>query len=391
MQTESTIFPRTEFSSEVRRISTSSAPRETLRYAQVREDPALEIEALAPLADRTFVVISSGGCTSLSLLALGAGSVVSVDNNATQNDIVELKMAAACSLSRDTAIGFLGAREMSISARMQHYRGLRGALSEGARAYWDRHLAAIERGILGAGSAERFAKWVFALIRMGVHPRARIDRMLHAPSLEEQRKIFRDEWDTPRWRALFPLLFNRFAFRGQFWSPEVRKGGGASEIAKHFRRLFEHTLTELPTKDNYFLHHMFLGRYPVEEPNGVPPYLAKAPMEELPKRRDRLTLVDATLTDYLRSCPSSSVDGFSLSNICEWLPASEQGPLFAEIARTARPGARMCFRNFLGWTDIPSRWRSVFVIDPASEALIARDRSAQQRRFIACNIQPIQV
>ena len=30
-----------------------------------------------------------------------------------------------------------------------------------------------------------------------------------------------------------------------------------------------------------------------------------------------------------------------------------------EVARTARPGARVVFRNFVGWTEVPERWRNV--------------------------------
>jgi S-adenosylmethionine-diacylglycerol 3-amino-3-carboxypropyl transferase len=312
--------------------------------------------------------------------------VISVDSNTTQNDLVELKVAAIGGCSRADTLGFLGAQNMSAVQRVGHYRALRDNLGDGARAYWDQHIKAIERGVLSSGSAERFSEWITRLIRIGVHPKRRIERMLHSASLEEQKELFHREWDSRRWRALFPVLFNRFAFRGQFWSPDVRKGSGATEIAKHFRRLFEHTLTELPVRNNYFLHHMFLGSYPVDEPDGVPPFLREEEMKALALARGRLTLVDASFTDCLRKCPDASIDGFLLSNICEWLPPTELEPLFAEIARTAKPGGRVCFRNFLGWTDVPEKWRDVFEIDSKSETLIARDRSAQQRRFVACDI-----
>ena len=61
-----------------------------LYFAQVREDPRLELAALAPTPSDTIVCVGSGGCTALSLLAAGAGRVFAVDLNATQNHLVEL-------------------------------------------------------------------------------------------------------------------------------------------------------------------------------------------------------------------------------------------------------------------------------------------------------------
>jgi S-adenosylmethionine-diacylglycerol 3-amino-3-carboxypropyl transferase len=94
------------------------------------------------------------------------------------------------------------------------------------------------------------------------------------------------------------------------------------------------------------------------------------------------------MTDWLRSQPAASISGFSLSNICEWLPADAIDELFAEIARTATPGAIVCFRNFLGWTEVPERWRGIVIEDRArGDALIRRDRSLLQRRFAPCVVR----
>ena len=93
----------------IARVTLPDAVHDRLFFAQVREDPRAEIAALAPSAGETLVVVSSGGCTALSLLASGAGRVVAVDLNRTQNHLVELK-AAACRLGARVAIAFLGAR-----------------------------------------------------------------------------------------------------------------------------------------------------------------------------------------------------------------------------------------------------------------------------------------
>ena len=89
----------------------------------------------------------------------------------------------------------------------------------------------------------------------------------------------------------------------------------------------------------------------------------------------------------MRTLPDGSVSGFALSNICEWLSPGEIDALFAEIVRTAVPDARLCFRNFVGWTEVPPRFRHLIVEErQRGEQMIQRDRSVVQRRIAICHI-----
>jgi S-adenosylmethionine-diacylglycerol 3-amino-3-carboxypropyl transferase len=105
--------------SRVRRVSLPDARADRLYFAQVREDPELEIEALRPGPDDTVVVVSSGGCTALSMLAAGAGEVVAVDLNPTQNHLLELKQKALAHLGREATLGFLGALPAPAAERQE--------------------------------------------------------------------------------------------------------------------------------------------------------------------------------------------------------------------------------------------------------------------------------
>ena len=149
-----------------RRVSLEGAREERLFFAQVREDARLEVEALRPHALKRYAVVSSGGCTALSLLARGAGSVAAVDSNRAQNHLVELKVAALAGLEHRTALGFLGAVAADARARREAYVEIRPALSPAARAYWDRNRRAVETGVLGAGVTEKFLRTVIAALRL---------------------------------------------------------------------------------------------------------------------------------------------------------------------------------------------------------------------------------
>lgn len=368
------------------RLTLTSSRSAPLYFAQVREDPLLEMEALSPGPGDTTIVISSGGCTALSLLSMG-GRVVAVDSNPVQNDLLELKLAAVVMLPVRDAISFLGGSRAEAGSRFAMYAMLREALTPAARAYWDAHQAAVGRGVISTGVTERFIRLLVRVLGACVHPRARIDRLRACRTLAEQRSFYAREWDGWRWRAFFRLLLSRGALERTYDSAFVGSELDQS-FPEHFRRLAEHALTELPVANNYFLHQMLAGVYPVDVDGGVPPYLSDRGARTISASPHALSIVDGTLTEYFQRCPDASITAMALSNICEWLSAEEIEELFGEVVRVASPGARLCFRNFIGWTTVPPRWRRVIVEDVEyGERLIARDRSLVQRRMAVCRVR----
>lgn len=369
-----------------RRISLPVAVEDRLFFAQVREDPCLEIEALAAGADETVVVVSSGGCTALSLLAAGTGQVVAVDLNQSQNNIVELKLAAITELDAADATRFVGGWPAAADWRWSTYQRLRERLTPSAQAYWDARRRQIAAGVITTGVSERFIGGVMRVVRTVIHQPSRVRRLLACRTLDEQRALYEQEWDSRRWRLLFTVLLNRVVFR-KTYSPAFFEHVDNPSFAKHFYGLAAHALTNVPIATNYFVQQMLTGYYPQGVPGALPPYLDPTRAHGLAGAEARLTLVDGSYGDYLKTCADASIDGFALSNICEWLTPDQIDELLTEIVRTARPGARLVFRNFVGWTDLPARWAGIVAEDAAlGEQLIAGDRSAVQRRFVICRI-----
>ena len=369
----------------IRRIELAGACDDRLFFAQVREDPRVEIEALRPGAADRVVCVASGGCTALSLLAAGAGEVHAVDVNRAQNHLVELKAVAVRELERLEAIAFLGGTPMRATRRLAVYRRLRGRLGPGAAAWWDRRGSAIARGVIEAGISEGFIRLVSRLVRRVVHSPRRVERMLACVTLDEQRLLFAREWDTVGWRALFAILLNRWSM-SRAYDPRFFERVGRADFAAHFLALANRALTEVPVADNYFLHQMLLGRYPVERADGVPPYLSARGAAAIAARRDGLLLVDGGVTEHLRTLPDRSVHAFALSNIGEWMDEHGIAELFAEVERTAAPGARVVFRNFVGWTELPSSCTRLVEDAELGPRLMRRDRSVVQPRAVVCRV-----
>ena len=66
-----------------------------LVYAQIWEDPAVDMEALAIQPDSRVVTIASGGCNALSYLTANPQSITAVDLNTAHVALNKLKLAAA--------------------------------------------------------------------------------------------------------------------------------------------------------------------------------------------------------------------------------------------------------------------------------------------------------
>ena len=370
----------------VERITLPGARPGPLVFAQVREDPRVELAALHPGADERAVVIASGGCTALSLLAAGAGEVHAVDLNPAQNHLVELKAAAVTALDRRAALRFLGGMPSTAQERGALYPTLRSMLTPAARAYWDARPSDVGRGVIEAGISEGFIRLVSWAVRRLVHSPDRIARLLACQSLDEQRRLFASEWNNRRWRWLFTVLLNRLVM-SRAYDPRFFAHVGRRNFAEHFLRLVDHAITEVSVGDNYFLHQMLRGEYPVTHPDGVPPYLGEHAFATDGRGRRVLRLVDGSITDYLRTLPERSVDAFALSNVCEWLDDAEIAALFHEVTRTASPNARIVFRNFVGWTELPSECIRLEEDRGVGEALMQGERSVVQSRVVVCRVR----
>ena len=107
---------------------------------------------------------------------------------------------------------------------------------------------------------------------------------------------------------------------------------------------------------------MLTGRYPVGEADGLPPYLTSQGQTRAADAAERIRLVDGSITEYLRTRPSRSVDGFALSNIAEWLddwrarcPVRRGRPHGQTRARASSSEISSDGRRF------PERWRHVLI------------------------------
>jgi S-adenosylmethionine-diacylglycerol 3-amino-3-carboxypropyl transferase len=354
-----------------------------LIYTANWEDPESDHKALRIQPGDTMMTITSGGCNTLGFLAYDPAVIHTVDINPSQAYQLELKIAAMKNLEYQQFVRFLGL--VPSPDRLETYFFMRNNLSPKAADFWDAHQTIIRKGFLLRGGYDRFVKLVGKFVRLG-HGRKRVDGLLGARDMEEQQAFYDRFWDIRRTRLLFQMFYNkRVLARMGLETDYFRFDDGSNSFAESFRRKFRRVIREVPVQGNYFLHIYLKGRY--RSLKEVPDYLREEHYETIRSRLGRIRILTADAKKWLASMPSEMFEDFALSNICELMNLADTQELFQEVLRTAKPRARICFRNLILPREVPEEMQASIRKD---ETLSKQIRDAD-RSFVYSKVAAYQV
>ena len=147
-----------------------------------------------------------------------------------------------------------------------------------------------------------------------------------------------------------------------------------------YRRL-ERLACGFDLSDNYFAWQAFGRRYATGRAGPLPPYLRRENFANLRSRIGDVDVQHRSLTEHLASKEDGSLDAYVLLDAQDWMTEEILNDLWAEIERTARPGARVIFRTAGEESILPGRVPdsilSKFTYNAEKcRALTARDRSS---------------
>ncbi len=358
-----------------------------LVYAQIWEDPAVDMEALAITPDCHVVTIASGGCNVLSYLTADPARITAVDLNTAHVALNRLKLAAAARLPDYQAFHRFFARADSRDNVAAYRAHVAPHLDDATRRYWEgrdligrRRIGGFARGIYRHGLLGRFIGAAHLLARLhGVDPR----RMLNARSREEQRAIFERElapifdsaftrWLTSQPASLFGLGIPPAQFEAL---------AGEERMNSVLKARLEKLACDFDLKDNYFAVQAF-GRGYAGGEGPLPPYLQPANHEAVASRVDRVDVRHVNFTDFLASQDAGTVDRYVLLDAQDWMDDAQLNALWAQITRTARPGARVLFRTAGEPSILPGRVDSAILNRWAYQPEASRDYTARDRSAI---------
>ncbi|MCH4893520.1 MULTISPECIES: DUF3419 family protein [unclassified Sphingomonas] len=334
-----------------------------LVYAQIWEDPVVDLEALAITPDCHVVTIASGGCNVLSYLTADPAAITAVDLNTAHIALNKLKLAAARHLPDHAAFHrFFGQanRRENVEAYMAY---VRPHLDDVSRRYWEgRGLIGrkritgfskgfYKRGLLGGfiGAAHLVAKLY------GIDPRV----MLEARTIEEQREIFETKLAPVFDKKFVRWLVDQPASLFGLGIPPAQYEALASDdpqgISAVLKQRLEKLACDFDLSQNYFAWQAFGRGYGEGPAAPLPPYLEPANYQAVVERVDRVEVRHANMCDYLDAMPDASLDRYILLDAQDWMTDAVLTRLWTGITRTAKPGARVLFRTAAQPSLLPGR------------------------------------
>lgn len=357
-----------------------------LVYAQIWEDPVVDMEALELAPGQAMVAIASGGCNWLSYLTEAPVDMTAVDLNTAHVALNRLKLAAARHLDYDAFFRLFGfadvARNVEVfDSRLAHH------LDAETRQYWNardwrgrRRISGFARGLYKHGLLGRFIATGHALARLlGGDARA----MMEARTIEEQRQIFERELRPLLRKPLVRTLLDRRSALFGLGIPPAQYD--ALSEGRPMHEVIEERLERLACgfelKDNYFAWQAFNRSYPRDGGGPLPPYLQRTRFAGLKANAGSVQVRNVSFTEHLSRLPDASLDRYSLLDAQDWMTDADLDALWQQITRTARPGARVIFRTAGVATILPGRIAEETLARwhyeaERSAALTQRDRSA---------------
>ncbi|MEO6132497.1 MAG: DUF3419 family protein [Saprospiraceae bacterium] len=349
------------------------------------EDPESDHTALKIQPGDTVLAITSGGCNVLGFLLFDPEVIYSVDINPAQSYLMELKMAAIRQLDFEEFISFAGLKYHP--DRKGLYSSLRPSLSPEAVAFWDTQVKIVSRGFVMNGKYERFIKLAGSFITF-LQGKGRVRGLFKTETKAEQENYFDQVWHTKRFYWMFNVLFNkRVLARRGLVADYFHFDDGCKSFAESFYNRSKKAFRDIPIQGNYFVSLYLTGKYRNE--TEVPAYLRKEHYEVIKSRLMRIKIITDDAQSWIDSMPSGSINCFALSNICELMSERDTFRLFDAVQRTARPGARVIFRNLMIPREVPASLTGLIVKDERlSLELYSGDRSFVYGKVAAYLVKP---
>lgn len=357
---------------------------EELIYTVNWEDPASDQKALRIGPGDTVMTITSGACNTLVFLLDDPAIVHTVDINPSQSYVLELKMASMRRLEYPEFVRFMGLAPADDRADL--YARLRDDLTPAAARFWDDQAKVIRAGLLLRGRYERFVKFIGAMVRL-INGRDRVNGLFDDRDLAGQREFYDREWDILRTRIIFALFYNkqvlgRIGLKADYFHFD----DGSNSFSESFRRKFRRVVSEVPIRGNYFVHTYLKGCY--RSLDEVPEYLREESFPVIKSRLARIRIHTNDAKKWLATMPDRTFDGLALSNICELMSLSDTRRMFEEVLRTAKPGARVSFRNLILPREVPEDLRdSIRKDEKVSREIMAADRAFVYSKVAAYEVR----
>jgi len=348
-------------------------------YSAANEDPASELRALKLEENDEVLCLTGSGARALDLLTDKPKRIVSVDYNAHQSFLLELKLAALRTLDYDHYVSFLGVRDSN--RRTRDYGLLRENLSSDARCYWDVRTSSVEKGVLYCGVWERYLR----LLQLPFFFRRKlIQELFECEDLSSQSALWFQKWRDRFWVYGLRLISQRFVWRYLLREPGIAFVPKDFPIGDYFLERFDHLAQNHLLKESSFANLLFRGRFSEES---LPLHLREEPFQTLRDNSHRIEVVTESLAEHA-SKHKDRYHAFSLSDFSSYAGPEDYRTIWRWVLHSAKPQARVCERQFLVHYDPQALFPGRLTRDPVLESdLESSDRSFLYK-FVCARVEP---
>lgn len=313
-----------------------------IRYSQCWEDTRVVLDALEVKEGDRCLSIASAGDNSLSLLTRAPEKVVALDLNPAQLALCALKIEAIKQLTREETMALLGYLPAIAARRLALYMTLEPALPESARLFFAGNQDLLVKGLAGSGKFERYFKIFRKYVLPLVHSKATVEELLEPKSQDQRSHFYRLRWNTFSWQLLVRTFFSNRVMGMLGRDPEFFKYVNRS-LPDFLSNSIHRALVINDPSQNAYLRWILLGHYG----EVLPHWLQEENYSKIKENIERITLVNASLEEYLDTNKDEHFDCFNLSDIFEYMSESGFSRLYKRLKDHANSGARFAYWNML--------------------------------------------
>ncbi len=317
----------------------------SISYSLCWEDPSILLDALNISNQDSVLSISSGGENLFAMILKNPKNLTGIDINKEQIYLAKLKISAIKLLSFEEFVKFLGFK--ASNNRKEIFSFIKKDLDNEVIIYWEENIKLIENGIIHCGKFERYLEKFRKHLLPLIISKKRIKELLSLNPIEKQKDFYNKFFDNWRFRLVFKLFFSRKGLESGR-NKEYFRYSSKKKISNYYLEKVKHGLTEIPIKNNFFMHYILTGTIPTPFYNH--PYLDKKNfiyLKEILNNSKKIEFINEDIYNFLKKEKTKSFSKYNLSDVFEVKTQREYEDILKEIVRISDQKGILCYWNNL--------------------------------------------
>eukprot|EP00948_MAST-09A_sp_MAST-9A-sp1_P000927 g927.t1 len=301
------------------------------------EDPQVDHVALDLGPDDKICMITTGGDNVLDYLIADPKHIVTVDCNAHQNYLLEMKMASMKALPQDEFFRIFG--ESDYELFLQRYVSIRNHMSDGAQEYWDVHKVKMKSFIFSGLAHYVLYIFRFALFICGMSTFFYVC-ISGDLDIDAQVKVYEDKY---QWR----LRILTYVCESIFFLFAPLIGVPDSQVnllpGRFIFASIDYLIRQSRLSRNYFYTGYLIGHF---TDKSCPRYMSAEYYDFVKERLDRVTIKLGFLDVILdRDFPDDYFTKATLLDHMDWLTEAQVANEWCVLQKKMTSDALLQFRS----------------------------------------------